>query len=123
MAAKKDKSTEAAIVRQHRAKDHRKVAKQVGSGVRDMQIDPKLFANGLRYGREHGVDNIWNEPNAVDEIKKRHPEVVVGSGRSGVLSAPLGCHPSRSDLFKTRRRAPSAAHACFLNKARKLVSR
>jgi len=100
MAISKDIETQTAIQQQHRAVEKRKVGKRVADGERDMQIHPKLFANGLRYGRKHGVDNAWNDPNAVDEFKKVHPEIVVGSGRSSSLSAPIRRHPKMAVMVQ-----------------------
>jgi len=103
MAISTDKETTAAIQRQHRAKDHRNVGRKCGSSVeRDMQIDPKLFTNGLDYGRKHGVDNAWNEPNFVDEVKRVHPEIVVGGERS--VSTSGGCTVTQSTLDWARKR-------------------
>lgn len=100
MAGFDQKTLDRAAAKQKRAKERRRVAAEIGgSGVRTHQIDPVLFHQGVAYGRKHGVDNAWDDPNFVEEVSKRHPEIVVGAGGKITVGGPLGNHPKRATFL------------------------
>ena len=68
---------DAAVVRQARAADKRSVRRHGRKCERIMQVDTDLFLNGIEYGRRHGVDNAWNEPDFVKECCERHPFIAL----------------------------------------------
>jgi hypothetical protein len=86
------KRIDRAATRQRKAKEQRQVGRNLGCGTtgeRVMQVDPVLFMNGVRYGRNHGVDNAWDHPEFVKEACQRHPDICVDGfdgniGASGV---------------------------------------
>lgn len=113
-----------AAAKQKRAREHRKAAAEIGgNGVRTHQIDPVLFHQGVAYGRKHGVDQPWDEPNFVEEMEKCHPDIVVGGGRITV-GGSLGNHPKRATfLQKKRQPVPSGFKPAWLRNAEILAGR
>jgi len=108
---------------QRKAAKERPVAREVGGGERVMQIDSRLFHQGVAYGRKHGVHQPWDDPNFVQEVQNVHPEIVVGGGRVTV-GGPLGNHPKRATFLQKRReKLPAAAYNKFLTDAAELAMR
>lgn len=81
--------------RQAMVKRERGEARPLGSdGRRSMQIDAVLFHNAIQGNREvYGVDNIWNEPEFCEDMKRRHPELAVEtkSGKTSICLADGSC--------------------------------
>lgn len=49
-------------------------------GIKTMQVDPVLFHNArIQNQRDYGVQNIWDEPEFCDDMKRRHPEIAVNT--------------------------------------------
>lgn len=42
---------------------------------RALRVDKELFHNAINNYRDEGVRNVWDEPEFVDDMVKRHPEL------------------------------------------------
>lgn len=71
---------EAARQRQERLQRKFGERKLLQDGAMDFKIDARLFHNArLSEQRDHGVENCWQEPEFVADMKRRHPEIAVKS--------------------------------------------
>ena len=82
---------EAAARRQRRAASLRGEAKAGRFCRRTHQVDPTLYHNARVANQAvYGVDNIWDEPEFVEDMSRRHPEIRVRSDSVMVGVAGVG---------------------------------